>query len=1053
MARLALSVGGAVAGFIVGGPAGAQVGWMAGSIAGTLIPQNTRGPSIEEAATQTTAEGAPRAIVYGTAMVSGNVIDAGKTRKIDRKQSQGKGGQSVTTEALLRTYAIRICEGPIAGVLVAKKDGKIVYDIRPGSNFGEDNAKFLAGCRIYLGDEDQLPDPDLEAIRGVGEVPAHRGSAYIVFIDDDVTDRRGSVPQYEFVVTQSATPAGDPDVSGLTLESRNTYLNLSGSGYPYAITHRDMGFGTQDQVIEGGSYDVTTWREGDFTKPQINSWTNAGDGWFDKRMFVLAATDSGVAICYGANGNALNIFKSGYLTGYYVPWPGEKLGWMGEEGELAPVRKGGNIWISGSDWYICSKRPDFIDPSDNGHILCKFTFADGTRDVPVVAAAYVHEPGVFGDMSIHLSRGGKIRKLTDAAQISRYSSGLIFEGLEPIPPGLASGSNTFAFGVDEQRDLFATLTFQSASVALFCVFRHSTLALLYSTTLAGPQDNVSRIVFGDDVIYVQYGLRVYKIQDQGTIGGGDLLSNIVADIHARCDIPASDYDVSELTDSVDGLVLASAGYSGADAIGTLRVPYFFDRAEWGGKMRYPKRGKPTVATITLDDLVEEPDESERQAQIEYPRKYHLTYQSAAVNYEAAQATSDSSSPDVRVTGESALQVPVVLTPARAAEIAAILHKVSRTKAEGEIKFSLPDSWLRLVTSDCVALNLRGTSRRVQIDSIEMAAGIMHLTTSVDRRSAYASTTGYVPLPDPTPPVSSVVGETVLAVLDVPALRDDDDALYYYAAVTGDRPAWRGAQLQRSLDGGASYANALDINFPATLGQLVEALPAASPWYTDRTNSVVVDLVRDGDSFDDITDAAFLARGGALGIKFADGSWEVAQYRDAEHISGRRWRLSTLHRGQLNTPSGEHSVGAQVVLLDDVSRVSAQSAWLQSVLTHRAPSFGGSVESAPTQDMLYAGRAQLEWPVTSLLAAVDAGTLSASWAPRHRFGSDVAPLASLNFQGFRVQISDGTTTLEFDTTDTVITRDVSAMSLPITLSVAALNRITGPGPATTRTITA
>ena len=47
MARLALAVGGAVAGFIVGGPAGAQVGWMAGSVVGQLIPQTTRGPSIE----------------------------------------------------------------------------------------------------------------------------------------------------------------------------------------------------------------------------------------------------------------------------------------------------------------------------------------------------------------------------------------------------------------------------------------------------------------------------------------------------------------------------------------------------------------------------------------------------------------------------------------------------------------------------------------------------------------------------------------------------------------------------------------------------------------------------------------------------------------------------------------------------------------------------------------------------------------------------------------------------------------------------------------------
>jgi hypothetical protein len=149
----------------------------------------------------------------------------------------------------------------------------------------------------------------------------------------------------------------------------------------------------------------------------------------------------------------------------------------------------------------------------------------------------------------------------------------------------------------------------------------------------------------------------------------------------------------------------------------------------------------------------------------------------------------------------------------------------------------------------------------------------------------------------------------------------------------------------------------------------------------------------------------------------------------------------------------HAASALFVLLDDVLRVPAESAWLQVLLTHRAPSFGASQESAEPQTMTYAGNAQREWPVASLDASVDAGTLAASWAPRHRFGTDVAPLASLNFQGFRVSISDGATTLEFDTTDAAITRDVSAMSLPITITVAAINRITGAGQTTTRTITA
>ncbi len=397
-----------------------------------------------------------------------------------------------------------------------------------------------------------------------------------------------------------------------------------------------------------------------------------------------------------------------------------------------------------------------------------------------------------------------------------------------------------------------------------------------------------------------------------------------------------------------------------------------------------------------------------------------------------------------------MQVAVVMTPELAAQKAAMLHKFSWSEAEGEVKFSLPDSWLRLVPGDCVVLKPRDTARRIRIDGIEMAAGVMQVTGHVDRRSAYASTVGYVPLPEPTKPPSSVVGDTVLAVLDVPLLRDDDDALYYYAAVTGDRSAWRGAQVQRSLDGGASYVDALGISFPATMGRLRAELPSASPWYTDSTNVIDVDLIRDGDSLDSVTAAQFLQRAGAVALQLADGSWEVAQYRDAEHVSGLRYRLSTLHRGQLNTVPGAHAAGAMLVLLDDVSRISAQSAWLRRVLTHRAPSFGGAVETATPQSMTYAGRAQREWLVASLRISATGGpvggSIVAGWAPRHRLGTDILPVASQYFRGFRVYATDaGGQSMTADVTAQTHTLQLGGMTWPIRVHVAALNAITGAGP--------
>ena len=69
--------------------------------------------------------------------------------------------------------------------------------MRPESAMVEESVKWKENKNFYLGDETQLPDAALQMIFGVDEVPAHRGSAYMVAIEDDLTDRRGSIPQID----------------------------------------------------------------------------------------------------------------------------------------------------------------------------------------------------------------------------------------------------------------------------------------------------------------------------------------------------------------------------------------------------------------------------------------------------------------------------------------------------------------------------------------------------------------------------------------------------------------------------------------------------------------------------------------------------------------------------------------------------------------------------------------------------------------------------------------------------------------------------------------
>jgi hypothetical protein len=920
MARVVLPIAGAIIGAFT--PIGPYWGYVAGSVLAGLVGSQTRkSVRAQETGAQTTTEGAPRAIVYGASIVTGNLIDTGPIRIVETtEEAKGSGGPSSTTKTYFRTYAIRVCEGPIAAYLMVKRDGKVVFDVREGSTLEADgtNDIFRGLTARYLGDESQLPDPDLEAIHGAGDVPAYRGSAYVVFSDDDLTARQGSVPQWEFLV---ATAVAANDIE-LTPSNAVTVGGLFGGG-----TFGDEG--------------------------------NTHQTFFDAS--ISGADDSTAFLAY---------WQFTESTGDYF---------------VAVRVSVGNVLIHTENLTI---------PNGGSAVArVQLNHANDHEQIDIGwAGAY------SGQYAIN------IQGLTgDAHPIQTPAPG---ETILVLP-----ADNDFGVVIDAG-DYYAA--------------RHTTLATQR---------------WRDDLTYDLETLTPQAV----------ILGDIVEDIHDRCG--ASVPDVSELTDEVAGLVFGSADYNGADAIETLRAPYFFDRAEYDGAVHYPKRGSNSVATITFDDLVEVPDESQREAHPDYPRKLHLGYQASQVNYEMAQATSDRYSPDTRVSGEQALQVPVVLDEEQAANLVARMHKVAWADAEGEIRFSLPIEWIGLTPSECITLDLRDRVRRLRIDRINDAHGVRSLTCRIDRQTAYSSEApSFIPLPIPPAPPSTNPGDTVLVVLDISALRDVDDILLNYAAVSAASLAWSGAQVQRSLDDGASFTAVQTITTAAVIGTLMADVPEASEHYTDTTNTVRVELLREGHELSSISDLAFVQRGGAFALEKADGSWEVMQYRDATFDSDGFYILSTLHRGLLNSGPSEHLTGATFVLLAGVRAEAAESSWIGTDLVHRAPSIGQASEDAAEQTAEYVGRSQIEWPVTSLVLDRDSDdNIIASWAPRHRLGTDVAPVASVNFEGYRVTLDDGVDTVTFDTTSASFTYDASALSAPVDVTVQALNRFTGPGPETTDSV--
>lgn len=168
------------------------------------------GQKLGDIARQTAKEGEPRLIVWGIVRpIGGNLVAVQEPPRIERRKQKsggkgGGGGSKQTIEVPRRTYAVGICEGPITGIRRAWRNNKLIFDGRPGSEWGaRNNGVFLSRFRFYKGGYDQMPDAQLEAVFGVGNVPAMRGTCYMVALDEDLQDTGGAVPQWMFEVERA----------------------------------------------------------------------------------------------------------------------------------------------------------------------------------------------------------------------------------------------------------------------------------------------------------------------------------------------------------------------------------------------------------------------------------------------------------------------------------------------------------------------------------------------------------------------------------------------------------------------------------------------------------------------------------------------------------------------------------------------------------------------------------------------------------------------------------------------------------------------------------
>lgn len=207
---------GAVATYFTWDPEYVYYGWTIGAAAGSALEESNRtirvqGPKLADLTIQTSTYGGMVPIHFGTVGVTGIPIDLDVITPHEKStSSSGKGGPTTvsTTTTYTTSTAILLGEGVCDGIKKAWIDGKLVYT-NSGAEADSDISSLIAGnmftgnFKFYPGTETQLPDPTLEAIHGVGNVPAYRGVAYVVFTDNAEILNGNSLRQLKFELVYS----------------------------------------------------------------------------------------------------------------------------------------------------------------------------------------------------------------------------------------------------------------------------------------------------------------------------------------------------------------------------------------------------------------------------------------------------------------------------------------------------------------------------------------------------------------------------------------------------------------------------------------------------------------------------------------------------------------------------------------------------------------------------------------------------------------------------------------------------------------------------------
>lgn len=877
MAQLALGIAGAVVGSFFGAP---EIGFMIGSaLGGLLFP--AKGPQAADLKIQDSAYGKPIPKVYGCFRLTGNMIWAGQPIQHD----SGKGG-TPTGPTVSMSFAMGLCKGPIGGIRRIWANGKLIYDMSDPSNFQQisGSSQMVTAFTVYPGDENQTADPTMQAALGVANVPAYRGLAYVVFNNLDLSQWSNFLPSFSFEVITNQTLTSYTAQSYSFVFPPTTYGAISMMPCLAANGGQAMGYGYY--LGYSGIFVATLGPYGTF---QSNTLPTPGPG-------SLANIPSGYSDTPGILHSLGWVHPIGVIDSLSAAGPMD-LGTAGSGQNF--WRNGGDIFMSST--YSTSGRPIYrLDLTQNGLIVAQSTQLDAWA-ILGGTESYVYAFGANSGKIYQFNRLTLAVTATYTSPSGSFSAGGVGYVVDDNHIYM-QGSNLHVSLYQPASNTLTDLGLGVASTTM-TVINPNFIMFANCTTANGGT--------------VQLGYMTITEQAEPVT-----LSSIVADICAnQAGLSTSQYDVSQLTPTVWGYGLTNHS-SPRDNLSALMQMYFFDVSDGDGLLKFVMRGNGSAVTIPYSDVGASTSETDTQAtnpliptiqlETELPRSITLTYEGTNNDYQAN--TQRAFRAVTKSNLDSAVTVPIVLADDEAlTRVQSLLW--STWVARTAFQFSTSLAYGKYEPTDVVTLTaLNGQTFTTRITKCQYdGKGVLQWGAVLEDMTVYPNSSYSAQGGEALGFLRQTIdysGPTILVVLDVPPLRDQDTSQQLYLAACGMASNWPGCVVDVSRDG-TSYTDLENIPNASVIGYATTVLGDFHGGnQPDELNTVTVQLY--GGGLSSVTYANFLA-----GVNAAYLGGELILFRNATQVSANTYTLSGFLRARGGTEwaKSTHALLETFVFLD------------------------------------------------------------------------------------------------------------------------------------------